>query len=88
MSETPIISFKDFTFQYDAQKKPTLKNINLDVYPGEKILICGASGSGKTYIACALGNAACRKFKTVRLLGNEIGRTILQLNDPIPFCER
>ncbi|MBQ1303532.1 MAG: ABC transporter ATP-binding protein [Erysipelotrichaceae bacterium] len=50
MSENPIISFKDFTFQYDAQKQPTLKNINLDIYPGEKILICGASGSGKSTI--------------------------------------
>ena len=47
-----IISFKNFTFQYNAQKKPTLKNINLDIYPGEKILICGASGSGKS----TLGN--------------------------------
>ena len=44
----PIISFKDFSFQYTAQKQPTLKNINLDIYPGEKILICGASGSGKS----------------------------------------
>ena len=48
----PIISFKDFSFQYTAQKQPTLKDINLDIYPGEKILICGASGSGKS----TLGN--------------------------------
>lgn len=32
------------------------------------IILTGASGSGKTYIACALGNAACRKFKTVRYI--------------------
>jgi len=30
------------------------------------IILKGATGNGKTYIACALGNAACRKFKTVR----------------------
>ncbi len=30
------------------------------------IILKGASGNRKTYIACALGNAACRKFKTVR----------------------
>lgn len=30
------------------------------------IILRGASSNGKTYIACALGNAACRKFKTVR----------------------
>ena len=48
----PIISFKDFSFQYTAQKQPTLKHIDLSIYPGEKILICGASGSGKS----TLGN--------------------------------
>ena len=32
------------------------------------IILEGASGNGKTYIACALGNAACRKFKTVRYM--------------------
>lgn len=30
------------------------------------IILKGATGSGKTYLACALGNAACRKYKTVR----------------------
>lgn len=32
------------------------------------IILKGATGSGKTYIACALGNAACRKFKSVRYI--------------------
>lgn len=30
------------------------------------LIIHGAAGSGKTYIACALGIAACRKFMKVR----------------------
>lgn len=29
------------------------------------IILKGATGSGKTYLACALGIAACRRFKTV-----------------------
>ena len=33
---------------------------------GHHIILRGASGDGKTFVACALGNAACRKFKTVR----------------------
>lgn len=32
------------------------------------IILKGASGSGKTYLACAIGNAACRKYKTVRYM--------------------
>ncbi len=35
---------------------------------GHHIILKGASGNGKTYIACALGNAACRKFKSVRYI--------------------
>ena len=30
----PIISFRDFSFQYRAQKRPTLTGIDLDIYPG------------------------------------------------------
>lgn len=33
---------------------------------GHHIILSGATGSGKTYIGAALGNAACRKFKKVR----------------------
>lgn len=35
---------------------------------GHHIILKGASGNGKTYLSCALGNAACRKFKTVRYI--------------------
>lgn len=52
----PIISFRNFTFQYRAQKQPTLYDINLDIYPGERVLIVGPSGSGKsTLAACVNG---------------------------------
>ena len=35
---------------------------------GHHLIHEGASGNGKTWIACALGMAACRKFKTVRYI--------------------
>lgn len=35
---------------------------------GKHIILKGASDNGKTFIACALGNAACRKFKSVRYI--------------------
>ncbi len=50
----PIISFRNFSFQYNAQSEPTLHDINLDIYPGQKILIAGPSGSGKSTIGHCL----------------------------------
>ena len=35
---------------------------------GHHIILKGASGNGKTYLACALGHAVCRKFKSVRYI--------------------
>ena len=46
-----IIEFKDFSFQYRVQAGPTVKNINLSIYEGEKVLIVGPSGSGKSTLA-------------------------------------
>jgi len=48
MDKQPIIEFQDFSFQYFSQAEPTLHEINLKIYPGEKILIVGPSGSGKS----------------------------------------
>lgn len=47
----PIIEFKNFSFKYRSQKEPTIKDINLAIYPGEKVLIVGPSGSGKSTLA-------------------------------------
>lgn len=47
----PAIIFKDFSFQYKVQNKPTLHDIDLTIYKGEKVLILGSSGSGKSTLA-------------------------------------
>ena len=46
----PVIEFKDFSFRYKSQNEPTLHDINLTIYEGEKVLILGPSGSGKSTI--------------------------------------
>ncbi|MGL6115753.1 ABC transporter ATP-binding protein [Cetobacterium sp. SF1] len=47
-----IIKFDNFSFKYINQTHPTLKNINIQIKKGEKVLIAGPSGSGKS----TLGN--------------------------------
>ena len=54
----PIIEFTDFSFQYRAQSKPTLHQINLTIYEGEKVLIVGPSGSGKSTLSHCLNGLA------------------------------
>ena len=55
MSDT-IIEFKNFGFQYKAQAKPTLYDIDFAVSKGEKVLIAGPSGCGKsTLVHCING---------------------------------
>ncbi|NMB07205.1 MAG: ATP-binding cassette domain-containing protein [Tissierellia bacterium] len=63
MMDKPIIEFKDFTFQYYTQSEPTLHNINLNIYPGEKILIIGPSGSGKSTLGHCLNGLIPFSYK-------------------------
>ncbi len=59
----PIIEFKDFSFRYYAQKQPTLKNINLKINKGEKVLIVGLSGSGKSTLGNCLNGLIPFKYE-------------------------
>ena len=48
------IEFSNFSFRYQSLDKPTLKNINLRIEQGEKIVIIGPSGSGKSTLGQCL----------------------------------
>lgn len=59
----PVIEFKDYSFKYRSQKEPTLHDINLKIYPGEKVLIAGPSGSGKSTLAHCINALIPCSFK-------------------------
>src|SRR5690625_1967071 len=61
--KTPIINFNNFTFKYDSQKEPTLHDIDLSIYEGEKILIVGPSGSGKSTLGHCLNGLIPFSYK-------------------------
>ena len=42
------LEFRNVSFTYPGNEKPTLKNINVTIKPGEKIALIGLNGAGKT----------------------------------------
>ena len=42
------IEFKNITFKYDGNDKPTIYNFSAEAKPGQKIAIVGPTGAGKT----------------------------------------
>lgn len=63
MNSKPIIEFTDFTFQYFSQAEPTLYDINLKIFAGQKILIVGPSGSGKSTLGHCLNGLIPFSYK-------------------------
>ena len=63
MDKQTVIEFQDFSFQYYSQSEPTLHNINLKIYRGEKILIVGPSGSGKSTLGHCLNGLIPFSYK-------------------------
>ena len=61
--ENDILEFKDMGFQYRAQAKPTLYNIDFKVKRGEKILIAGPSGCGKSTVASLINGLIPFSYK-------------------------
>ena len=50
----PIIRFSAFSFRYKSQTASTLREIDLEIGAGEKILIVGPSGSGKSTLGSSI----------------------------------
>ena len=72
----PVLEFKNFGFQYNAQSKPTLFDINLTVRKGEKLLIAGPSGCGKSTMAHCINGLIPFSYKgeisgSLKLFGKE-----------------
>src|SRR5215210_2980549 len=50
---TPIISLHDITFTYASAANPSLRNLSLEVSPGQICAVVGRAGAGKSTL-CAL----------------------------------
>jgi ATP-binding cassette subfamily B protein len=48
ITEPPVIRFENVSFTYAGHTAPTLRNLNLEIRPGEKVALVGNNGAGKT----------------------------------------
>ncbi|MCV5942839.1 ATP-binding cassette domain-containing protein, partial [Escherichia coli] len=72
--------FSNFSFRYESLDKPTLKNINLRIEKGEKIVIIGPSGSGKSTLGQCLNGLIPHAIK-----GETSGTLAINGQDTAPF---
>ena len=70
----PTISVRSVTkaFREGAQDVPVLHGIDMDVYPGEIVLMMGPSGSGKTTLLSIMGCILRANSGSIRIDGREI----------------
>lgn len=66
------ISFEDVSFAYPGTDRQVLKNIDLDVKPGELIALVGRSGAGKTTLCNLVARFYDPTGGTVRLDGTDL----------------
>ncbi|XP_073802371.1 ATP-binding cassette sub-family C member 9 isoform X9 [Danio rerio] len=50
------ITIHDLCVRYDSMLKPVLKHVNAHINPGQKVGICGRTGSGKSSLSLAFFN--------------------------------
>jgi energy-coupling factor transport system ATP-binding protein len=50
----PLITVENFSFGYDSDKEPVLKDLTLTIHQLENILLIGPSGSGKSSLSLCL----------------------------------
>ncbi|XP_052184967.1 ABC transporter C family member 10-like isoform X2 [Diospyros lotus] len=68
-SQAIVIKSANFSWEKN-QSKPTLRNIDLEVLPGEKVAICGEVGSGKSTLLAAILGEVPNTRGTIQVCGN------------------
>jgi putative ABC transport system ATP-binding protein len=70
----PLITVEhlNHAFEEAGAAKPVLRDINLQVHPGEIVILTGPSGSGKTTLLTMLGGLRAAQCGRLEILGAEL----------------
>ena len=71
-SRYPIISMKDVKVEYEAMERPALDDIDIDIYPGDRVALVGRSGSGKSSMLRTIMRFYDPTCGSVKLCGKDL----------------
>jgi len=74
MYQDPIVSIRELNhyFGQGELRRQVLVNINLDIHPGEIVILSGPSGSGKTTLLTLIGGLRSTQEGSLRVIGQEL----------------
>lgn len=74
MKQVPVIAMQNLNHYYGkgTLKKQVLFDINLEIFPGEIVIMTGPSGSGKTTLLTLIGCLRSVQAGSLKVLGNEL----------------
>jgi len=75
MADSPLV-VENLSFQYRTRPELAIQNINLELNPGEMLLIAGSSGCGKTTLARCINGLIPRSYR-----GKREGKVLLHGKD-------
>jgi putative ABC transport system ATP-binding protein len=87
----PIVSVRhlNHAFGKGELRKPVLFEVDLDIFPGEIVLLTGPSGSGKTTLLTLIAGLRSLQSGSVQVLGQELlgatKRQLVQIRSEIGF---
>lgn len=74
MHQSPVISTRNLNhyFGQGQLRRQVLFDINLDIYPGEIVIMTGPSGSGKTTLLTLISGLRSCQHGSLKILGQEL----------------